>query len=359
MKILQVINSLKMGGAEKLVTDIAPLLNKKENITDILLINGSETGLFSTFEHSYEGNIIKLSIGNVYNPLNILRIHKYLQKYDIIHVHLFPSFYWVALSNMLVKSKLVYTEHNTSNKRRGKWFLKPIEKFIYSKYSKIITIADQVHENLKHHIGSDENLTVVNNGVRIDDFKMAKAYVKEKFFEKEDKILIQVSSFSTQKDQKTLIQSLSYLPSNIKLLLVGDGPLRKKMEKLVDELKIRDRVKFLGIRNDVPRLLKTSDIIILSSFHEGLSLSSIEGMATGKPFIASDVPGLTEIVGGYGILFEQGNSKELSSIIKELLTDNELYENVTYKCQERAKEFDLNRMVDGYIQVYKEVCSKN
>lgn len=354
-RVLQVINNLSMGGAEKLVVEITPLLNQEGCNTDLLLLNGKKTDLYNSITSTFEGKIIDLSHSSVYNPINIFRLFKYLKKYDIIHVHLFPAFYWVALSNLFAKSKLVYTEHSTSNKRRGKWFLKPIEKFIYGRYTRIITIANQVHENLKGHIGRDTNLTLVQNGVKINTFKTAEAYPKENFFDTSDKILIQVSSFRPAKDQKTLIEALQHLSDDINLLLVGNGPLRSTTEDLVKRLNLENRVKFLGLRSDVPRLLKTSDIVVLSSFYEGLSLSSIEGMATGKPFIASDVPGLTEIVDGYGLLFEQGNSKELAGIIKNLLFDNELYKEVALKCQERASEFDISKMVEGYIRVYNDL----
>ena len=104
---------------------------------------------------------------------------------------------------------------------------------------------------------------------------------------------------------------------------------------------------------DVPRLLKTSDIVILSSIHEGLSLSSIEGMAVGKPFIASNVPGLREVVQGIGLLFEKGNSKELANHIMKLLNDENYYNEIAHKCYKHAQNYDINKMVNSYIEIYK------
>ena len=93
--------------------------------------------------------------------------------------------------------------------------------------------------------------------------------------------------------------------------LIGDGVRRRECETIADNLGVNDRVKFWGVRTDVPRLLKTSDIVVMSTHYEGMSLSNIEGMASGKPFVASNVKGIREITEGAGILFEE-NPKGIS-----------------------------------------------
>lgn len=90
----------------------------------------------------------------------------------------------------------------------------------------------------------------------------------------------------------------------------------------------------------------------MSSHWEGLSLSSLEGMSSGKPFIASDVDGLHEVVNGYGILFPEGNDKVLSEIILKLMSDKTLYTNIAQKCQKRAEEFDIEKTTSSYLTIY-------
>lgn len=92
----------------------------------------------------------------------------------------------------------------------------------------------------------------------------------------------------------------------------------------------------------------------MASDYEGLSLSSIEGMAAGKPFVASDVNGLREVVGGAGLLFENKNAVALAEAINKLYIDSTLYEDVRAKCEQRAREYDVNRMVEGYMKVYQD-----
>lgn len=113
-----------------------------------------------------------------------------------------------------------------------------------------------------------------------------------------------VARFAEPKDHRTLIEAIEKLPQNYHLILVGEGPLLEQSKKLTTYLSLEDRIHYLGFRSDVYQILKTLDIIVLSSDYEGLSLSALEGMAAGKPFLASNVQGLKELVESTGILFE-------------------------------------------------------
>lgn len=358
MKILHVINSLATGGAEKLIVETVPLYYKEGLEVDVLLLNGVESPFLKELQSKKCCTVFSLGKGSVYNPLLIFKIIPYLKQYEIVHVHLFPALYWVVLAKILKKSsvKLMYTEHSTTNKRRNYNVFKNFDRIIYKFYDKIITIASEVDKNIKAYLGFlSAKFYTINNGVDTDFIHKAKPYLKEDFFLKGDKILIQISSFREPKDQSTLIKSLTLLPEKIKLVLVGEGELKDTCEDLVDQLKLKHRVKFLGIRMDVPELLKTSDIIVLSSKHEGLSLSSVEGMASGKPFIASDVPGLTEVVKDAGLLFPQGDEKALATAILSLINDKDLYDSVVKKCLQRASQYDIHKMVDKHIKLYNSL----
>lgn len=361
MKILQIITSLNTGGAEKLLLETIPLYNKKGINVDLLLLNGMESPFLLELKKQQCCKIFSLGKGSVYSPLLIFKMIPYLKQYDVVHVHLFPSLYWVALAKLFCfnKIKIIYTEHSTNNKRRGSIISKHIDRFFYKFYKKLITIADEVDFNLKKHLGnSHSKYKLINNGVNIQVINKAIPYFKTAFFDLKDIILIQVSSFREPKDQITVINSLILLPPNVKLLLIGEGSLKTKCENLVDTLKLNKRVKFLGIRTDVPQLLKTADIVVLSSRYEGLSLSSVEGLASGKPFIASNVPGLKEVVKGAGVMFEQGNYQELADRISHLMEDKLYYNEVSKRCIERSKKYDINKMVDNHIKLYEEILDE-
>lgn len=357
MKVLQIITSLNTGGAEKLIIDTVPLYQQKGIEMDVVCLLNKKTAFWEELEEK-QVKITGLTTGSVYNPFLIFKIIFLLKKYDIIHLHLFPVLYWVVLAKWISfsKTKLIYTEHSTHNKRREKFIFQTIDRYIYKGLDQIITISPEVENKLKEHLrGKEKDIELIQNGVDIQKIATAKAYDKADFFDKDCFLLIQVSSFRKAKDQMTLIKALKELPEEVVLLLVGEGPLKAENEKLVQELNLANRVKFLGLRNDIPSLLHTADISILSSYYEGFGLAIVEGMASNKPVIASDVPGLREIVKDYGLLFQQGNSKELADIVLRLYDDKEYYDEVADKCLNRAKEFHIDKMVNSYINVYENI----
>lgn len=358
MKVLQLINSLGAGGAEKLLVDAAITHSNMGVDIDILLLRNVDSPFVSKLLDHPNINVFWLSdTGSVYNPLHILKLNKHFKKYDIVHVHLFPCLYWAGISSFFGKKyKMVYTEHNTTNRRRESKIFKFLDKLIYKRFDEIVTISDSVDKKLKEHLGkSFKNLTKIYNGIDLKEIYNAQPYQKNELGLSDSTIsLIQVSSFTVQKNQDFLIKSLKELPENYSLLLVGDGVLRKSSEELANRIEVKDRVHFMGIRKDVPRLLKTADIVILSSHFEGLSLSSVEGLASGKPFLASDVPGLTEVVENAGILFEDDNMDSLVSQINQLRNNQALQDEIVSKCQERAKKYDIVTMCRQYQALYQK-----
>ena len=137
------------------------------------------------------------------------------------------------------------------------------------------------------------------------------------------------------------------------VLFVGDGARLKFCKDLATELSVSHRTIFLGLQEKVGSILAQSSIVVMSSHYEGFGRSAIEGMAAGKPVIASNVPGLSQVVEGAGLLFEVGDYKMLASLILKLTTNELFYKQVSRNCLDRANQFDIKKMVKGYEQVYE------
>lgn len=347
-----------MGGAERLIAESLPLYTTRNIKTDILLLNSEETPFYNELKDKFVGKIYKSPISNIYNPLHIKVITEYISNYDLIHVHLFPSMYWAAIAKIISKSitPIIFTEHSTHNKRMNNSFFSKIDYKIYSTYKTIIAITPQVKRALIKNIGIESSkIDVIYNGVNLNKFTNSIGYSKKDFFDGNDTImLIQVANFTSAKDQNTTIYSLLPLPENYCLLLVGDGNLKKDCEKIVSQHGLLNRVKFLGSRSDISQLLKTSDIVIQSSNWEGFGLSAVEGMAAGKPVVASNVPGLNDIVRNAGLLFKKNDPKDLAEKIMQL-SDRKFYNYISNLCLKRSAEFDLNIMVKKHIDLYYKI----
>ena len=357
MRILQVITSLLTGGAETLVVNLVPRLRAMGHEVDVCVFNGVETPLMERLRKENQGIKIWKLGHSFYNPLFILKLARIMRKYDIVHTHNSSPQLYVALASVLCSVELCSTEHNTSNRRRNwKWYV-PLDRWMYRQYQSIVCISDQAEINLKAYLGKGKYaISTIYNGIDVKSFAKA-APSDELLMQKGNrKAIVMVAGFRYEKDQDTLIKAMTYLPKNgYELWLVGDGKRRENLEQLIKNLKLEQQVKMLGLRNDVPQILKASDVVVMSSHFEGLSLSNLEGMSVGKPFIASDVDGLREVVKGYGVLFSHGNAEELASEIQHLATDEKYSQQVASKCWQRAQMFDIEKMVESYEKVYKSL----
>ena len=359
MKILHVVTSLFTGGAEKLMVDLLPRLRDKGHEVDLCVFDGSRTPFYNQLECAGI-RIIPFSVkGSVYNPLHIYRLWRLMRTYDIVHTHNTSPQMFAAIASVACPTALVTTEHNTSNRRRRwKWYA-CVDKWMYSRYQNVICISNQAEANLRKYINSThERICTIYNGVDVKYF-MEASPCESLAVEYKGKILVaMVAGFRREKDQDTLIKAFEYLPENYHLLLVGDGVRRPECEALADQISIADRVHFLGLRTDVHNILKTVDVVVMSSHFEGLSLSNVEGMCSGHPFVASDVDGLREVTKDYGLLFPHEDSKALAEIIQKLCTDREYANEVAANCRERAKQYDIQIMVDEYEKIYNRLLNK-
>ncbi|MEG1737733.1 MAG: glycosyltransferase [Odoribacter sp.] len=368
LRILQIINNLGSGGAEKLISDFSSLISQREYHIEVLLLKRQDSLYIELLQES--GVKVKcLSEFSLYSLSHIFKIRQYIRKgnFDIVHVHIFPALYFAALASFLGigKAKLCFTEHNTTNKRMENKLFHLIDKWIYTFYQSVICITDEVKSNIQSHLQNDKiDYVTVLNGVNLNSFELPLKSSKESLFSgfSDKTIITMVARFSEQKDQFTVIQSMNFLPENIHLLLVGEGPLKDSLYKIADESNLLDRIHFFGLRKDVPDILRLSDIGVLSSNWEGMPLAGIEIMAAGIPFIGSDVPGINELVNvnpNAGLLFKKGNSEELALHINQLLNDSEYYAQRANACKKQAQEYSIEKMVDGYLNVYERMLNED
>lgn len=367
MKILHIINTLGKGGAEKLLVQTLPAYHKEEGWDVQLLQITSRNAVPEYIEELKAAGITVHTLGDksVYDPSNILLLRRFLREYvyDVIHVHIFPAMYWVPLAMISKNNRvnLVFTEHNTHNRRWDKWYFKAIDKYIYHKYKTIVAITDDVKNNLsKWQPGIKNRIQTIFNGINLASFGQIKAADKVSLLSSlaipgDAVLLMMTARFDKQKNHKTIIESIALLPENYYLLLTGDGPERENMQALATSLGVTNRVKFLGFRADVLSLMKSTDINILSSNYEGLSGVTLESLCSGKPFLGSDVTGIQNVVPDGRFLFEHQNTEELAQKIQQIINDPALATDLSATGQEFVKKFDIKKMIAKHIALYNSL----
>ena len=358
MRILQVITSLQTGGAEKIVVDLSLKLKARGHVLDVVAFLGGPSIFKQALVDGGCGVIEFSDSESVYSFKHVKRLKRLMAQYDIVHTHNTSPQLFAAMAKGKSRVKLVTTEHSTNNRRRSLKGYGWIDRWMYRRYDKIVCISDIAKEKLLAHIGQqyERDVLTINNGVDVARFYDAQE--AEKLHAPNTFVTVMVAGFREAKDQDTLIRAVALLPENYQLWLVGDGVRREALQGVIDSAGVASRVSLLGIRADVPQVLKSADVVCMSSHWEGLSLSNIEGMSSGRPFVASDVDGLREVTKGYGLLFPHGDAAALAEIIRKLHDDKAFYDEVAEKCHQRALMFDIEKMVDGYEAVYKELVNE-
>jgi glycosyltransferase involved in cell wall biosynthesis len=170
--------------------------------------------------------------------------------------------------------------------------------------------------------------------------------------------VVTVSRLAPPKDPLTLLDAWDAVPGGHRLLLAGDGPLRRAVEARIALGGQAGRVQLLGPRDDIPALLRAADIFVLSSRWEGLPLAVVEAMMAGLPVVATAVGGIPETVlhGETGLLVPPGDAHALASALHRLLQDADLRRRMGEAGRQRAMAwFTQQRMVDATIALYRQI----
>ena len=140
-----------------------------------------------------------------------------------------------------------------------------------------------------------------------------------------------------------------------RLVIAGDGPLKNELQFQIEELGLRDAVKLLGNRRDIPELLKIFNLFALSSLREGFPVVLLEAMAAGKPVVSSDVDGNAELVinDETGLIVPSGNPQASAEAIERLAGDRQKAEIMGINGRKRVKTlFSFEKMINGYERIY-------
>jgi glycosyltransferase involved in cell wall biosynthesis len=218
-----------------------------------------------------------------------------------------------------------------------------------------VCVADSERRaGLAAHTCEERTTVVIRNGVDRADFRAGEAHSGRPR-------LVTVGRLAAPKDAVTLVRALSALRGrSFEAVFVGDGPDRPAVEEEVRRLGLESVVELLGERDDVPELLATADVFVLSSHSEGLPLSILEAMATGLPVVASNVGGVSEVVveGDTGLLVPPGDAQSLAAAIERLLEDPVLRRRLGEAGRIRvAEHFDLAAVHGAHLDLYRRMLA--
>ncbi|MDK0937059.1 glycosyltransferase family 4 protein [Clostridium perfringens] len=332
------------------------------------------TGEMDLYKENLNNKIRFYDVPFTRNPFNFkniiafLKLYKIQKKnnYDIIHVHTpIAAVYTRMLKKFFPTIKMIYTAHGYhfhKNSSKLSWLIfYNIEKYLSMYTDILVTINDEDYEVSKD-FKCGKLIKMNGVGVDLSKFKIIDEHKKIKIRKKlglneDDFVIIMVGEHNKNKNQIQLIKAIEILEKDypkIKALFIGDGELLEKNKEYVRRNNIKNAI-ILGFRRDVNDLINISDIICSLSYREGLPKNILEGMASGKVVLGSNVRGVSDLVmeNLNGKKVEVGDISNTIHVIKEFYNmDKVQFKKLGYKSQEIVNEYDLKKILICLRQIY-------
>ena len=353
MRILYVITGLGLGGAEKVVCDLADQMSNLGHQVKIAYL----TGEILVRPKNINVDIIPLDLNNFYGLyLASKKYKKLIQDFqpDVVHAHMVHANIFTRINRIgCAIPKLICTAHNSNEGGRLRMIAYRLTNFLSDFNS---NVSQEATESLiSKGAFNKNNLTTVYNGIDLSKFKSFKTAKKN-----DEIMVLSVGRFNEQKDYPNLFRAIKILKDNsliekVKFYVAGDGDLRSQLEKTIEDFGINNNIILLGKRSDIPDLLNQADYFVLSSLHEGLPTVVIEAMACETFVVATDCGGSAEILGETGVLVPIQNSEALAKGLEKAmsLTGDQIRNNGKLARERVEKLFSLEASVNKWLALYE------
>ncbi|MFA6216035.1 MAG: glycosyltransferase [Candidatus Omnitrophota bacterium] len=358
--------SFDIGGIETLILAMCRSLDKSRfNISvcsfkekNFLKNEFEQLGIAFYQEKKQEGIDLKL----------IIKLSKLFkdQNIDIVHSHNAAQWFYAVLACIgLKKTKIIHTQHSTLRPEEFKliYFL----RYLAIRTTAVVCVVKNVAEYLlvKAKVNA-KKIKVVYNGIDTKKYSNEAALKPDKTvfgIPSVCRVIGNIARLAPVKDHKTLMDgfkiAFSQLP-DIRLLLIGNGPMMEELKQYARQLNIEKEVIFLGDRRDIPELLRILDIFILSSLSEGLSITLLEAMSAALPIIATEVGGNPEVIANSktGLLIPSRSPDKLAQAIIWMLQNHQ--ESITMgrrALQVVIEQFSIEKMTSEYEKLYCQIAA--
>ncbi|MCI0641949.1 MAG: glycosyltransferase [Gemmataceae bacterium] len=364
--ICQLLHGLRVGGAEVLAARIARRLSIHYRFVFVCL---DELGTLGE-QLRDEGFVVEvLERRSGVDVACSMRLAGFLrrQRVSVVHAHQYTPFFYGVTARMLCHQPAVlFTEHGRHQPDYPRRKRIVANRLLLRKRDRVIGVGEAVRQALIDNEGIPaQRVGVVYNGVDLEPFSNHRSECMDVRREinaaANDLVIIQVARLDYLKDHATAIRTLERVlvrrPDAI-LVLVGEGPEEAKIRQVARDRGVYERVRFLGLRSDIPRLLAAADQFLLTSVSEGIPVTLIEALAARLPIVSTRVGGVAEVVedGITGLLAAAGDDTALAEKVLQLAGDPEQCRQLAECGHARAAQlFSERQMHAGYVNLYEEM----
>ena len=286
---------------------------------------------------------------------------------EILHVHYaIPHAYAAYMAKMMLKEKgidikVVTTLHGTDITLVGSHpTYKTAVEFSINNSDVVTSVSESLRQDTLRLFKITNEIKVVHNFIDTDKYDRESLNECQRIAvaKPDERILTHISNFRPVKRIEDVIKIFHTVRKDIasKLLMVGEGPEKRKAELLVKNLGISDHVIFLGNSNEIAKILCYTDVFLLPSENESFGLSALEAMACGVPVIASDSGGIPEVIshGKSGLLNSVGDTYQMTKNALKLLSNDSLLEKFKTNAYQQAMKFDIEVILPKYEKLYEQ-----
>lgn len=368
--VFHILNELRAGGAESLVAQMARYHEKFSPVCVCCRtpVNSHlERIVQSTGTPLYFLQVPEVRLGWLRNP----ELDKLMRAYRpcVVHTHLGGLSYAWSLSIIHRTPVRIHTVHNIAHQEIGASVGRRVRllAFRYRIGGFVpVAIAQEVARTIEQLYGY-KNPPIIPNGISMEDYapnsEQGSRVRQELGVEPSAVVILHAGRFTEQKNHALLLRAFARLQSSqpLYLLLAGGGELLEPMQQLARELGMAERVRFLGVRSDIPAILNAADIFTLPSRYEGNPMSVMEAMAAGLPVVATAVGGVPELVeeGVSGILTPNEDLEALVVALQRLVDNAVLRRQMGEAALRRAREkFDIRHTVRAYEDLYESILQR-
>lgn len=366
IRVLHLITRLPVGGAERLMATVVRLLDPGafESVVCCIQDGGAVA------EEIQAGGVPVICLGLMEKGGFDRRVVPKLvelireQKIGLVHSHLYHANLYGRLAATKAGIPAIVSVHNAYTRR--KWYRHLLNRWLGRRSAAVIAVSADIRDDIVRYDRLPESRVIVlPNGIdpaRVET-SLSKEQARQKLgFGPDEILLVSVGRLEEQKGHTYLLQALARLIEDdstqgkrIHLLLAGDGRRRQALEQEASALGIADWVHFLGTRSDMADVLRASDVFVMPSLWEGLSLAMLEGMAAGLPVVISDVGGAAEVLGAneYGWRVTPADVDMLANALGHLIGAPELCRHLGQSARRRVLEnYSAQAMVGRLEDIY-------
>ena len=290
-------------------------------------------------------------------------------KIDLLHVHYaIPHAYAAYMAKKMlfdigIEIPIVTTLHGTDITLVGSHpFYRPAVTFSINHSDRVTAVSKSLKEDTLNLFDIKKKIDVIPNFIDTEAIGTKDKPCKRTLLaKKEEKILTHISNFRPLKRIVDVIDIFKGINSKIdsKLMMIGEGPEKRKAIRYVSDNKLKDKVLFLGNSNEIDKILCYSDLFLLRSEKESFGLSALEAMAHGVPIISSNAGGIPEVNlnGKTGFISNIGDTDSMINNAISLLSNPQKHKLFKKQAQLQAKKFDLESVVDSYERIYNDAVA--